>query len=644
MRLLILILLATTAYGQQRNECDRCEEVIRKGYYFIKGKNVDSALQYFLQGQVLCRECPRMLDAAPAGINSVLSLVRAEQARELQEKERADSLEKVAEIADRVVAEQKKMIQLKEQEYQSLVLSSQANYYFQKYHDYVRGFRLAEYAYLKDTNNADAKRALYSIKFQASAGRVIFEKKTFRHHSQVKSAAFSADENKVMTVSGDGFATIWNIADSLNTGTLNKRNEPVHSAVFSNKHNWALTTNFNNTSAIIWNDSGKILYEIEHADEVSDANFSFDDKMILTTSYDSTVRIWDVNPRKEKIRRAPIKFGFPVNSAIFSLDGKLILTLIHDGLSATIWHTDNDSTAMDCPISDENWIFGVFSPDKLRPCIALVSDRHGIYIWNYVEGSITPLTGTNTGTRSVQFSQDGNYLVAASYDGSATIWDATSWKPKIILKTDNGAVNSASFSSDGRYIVTGLSDGTAKVWEVATGKEIAMLAGHSSGVQTAVFSRNGKYILTAAGDNTSRLWDFSNNGETMNATILTDSTVKVFPNWNANLKGSVHLDENDDWDAANVVYSPDKKNALSVSRQHASKLWDLRTGYELAILPRHNGSVYSAVFSPDSQYVLTAADDNTAKIWNISIPDIIKEMDAKIPDLSPEERAKFHIK
>ena len=66
---------------------------------------------------------------------------------------------------------------------------------------------------------------------------------------------------------------------------------------------------------------------------------------------------------------------------------------------------------------------------------------------------------------------------------------------------------SAAYSPDGKYIVTASDDGTARIWDAATGQEVRQLSGHTDWVLSAAYSPDGKHIVTASGDRTARIWD-----------------------------------------------------------------------------------------------------------------------------------------
>jgi hypothetical protein len=71
------------------------------------------------------------------------------------------------------------------------------------------------------------------------------------------------------------------------------------------------------------------------------------------------------------------------------------------------------------------------------------------------------------------------------------------------------AVTSAQFSPDGRWVVTASKDYTARVWDATTGRAVGEPMKHGGVVHSAQFSPDGRRVVTASEDNTARLWDVS---------------------------------------------------------------------------------------------------------------------------------------
>ena len=70
-----------------------------------------------------------------------------------------------------------------------------------------------------------------------------------------------------------------------------------------------------------------------------------------------------------------------------------------------------------------------------------------------------------------------------------------------------GAVWSASFSPDGKWVVTASIDHTARLWDAATGAPLGKALAHNGRVYSAMFSPDGARVVTASGDIAARIWD-----------------------------------------------------------------------------------------------------------------------------------------
>lgn len=65
-----------------------------------------------------------------------------------------------------------------------------------------------------------------------------------------------------------------------------------------------------------------------------------------------------------------------------------------------------------------------------------------------------------------------------------------------------------------------------------------------------------------------------------------------------------------------AVFSPSGERLVTASEDNTARLWDVRSGAQLAVLAGHEDWVISAAFSPSGDRVITASFDNTARIWN----------------------------
>ncbi len=199
--------------------------------------------------------------------------------------------------------------------------------------------------------------------------------------------------------------------------------------------------------------------------------------------------------------------------------------------------------------------------------------------------------GHTSSVSTAAYSPDGRYIVTASWDNTAKIWDASGGKLLSELKGRTGSLTSAIFSQDGKYILTASWDSTAKIWDVASGNLIFSLKGHNGPLNLAAYSPDGKYIITTLMNNPAKIWNAS-NGQLI-----------------SNLEGH-------EQPVISAIYSPDGKFIVTASWDNTARIWNTLNGKLVKELRGHTASLKSATWSPDGKFIVTTSEDNTLKRWN----------------------------
>jgi len=251
---------------------------------------------------------------------------------------------------------------------------------------------------------------------------------------------------------------------------------------------------------------------------IASASYSPDGSKIVTGSWDFSARIWDSNTGADlrKLAGDDGHTGF-VNSAVFSPDGKYVLTASDDG-TAKIWDASTGAVLATLTGHEDRVRQATFSKDGSQ--ILTSSNDRTARIWDLKEsvqatGSAaieTTVAQTFKGHKwavlSAEFSDDGKFVITASEDNTARIWDATNGKELSILAGHTARVTSVAFApgNDSTRAVTASQDGAVKLWDTKENKEILTLDGHTREVTSVAFSPDGNYVLTASEDGRAILW------------------------------------------------------------------------------------------------------------------------------------------
>lgn len=107
------------------------------------------------------------------------------------------------------------------------------------------------------------------------------------------------------------------------------------------------------------------------------------------------------------------------------------------------------------------------------------------------------------------FSQCGNYLVTASSDYTARIWDVPTLRLRSVLRGHRDDVEMAVFDSTSSRVATCSRDNTVKIFSL-NGETICHMSGHDRDVISVAWAKNDKFIITSSDDGTIRRWDSSN--------------------------------------------------------------------------------------------------------------------------------------
>lgn len=199
-----------------------------------------------------------------------------------------------------------------------------------------------------------------------------------------------------------------------------------------------------------------------HSHFVQDVVISSDGQFGLSGSWDSTLRLWDLNTGATV--RQFIGHTKDVLSVAFSADNRQIVSASRDR-TIKLWNTLGECKFNITEGGHSDWVSCVrFSPSAQTP-----------------------------------------FIVSAGWDKAVKVWNLTNCRLRNDLTGHTGYVNTVTISPDGSLCASAGKPGTIMLWELNEGKHLYSLEAHDT-VHSLAFSPS-RYWLCAATDSSVKIWD-----------------------------------------------------------------------------------------------------------------------------------------
>jgi len=307
-----------------------------------------------------------------------------------------------------------------------------------------------------------------------------------RHFSgpsnEVMSAVFTPDGCKVLTVSRDGTAMVFDIEQNDPLQVMNQ--DQLGLSVFSPDGDRLVTLSSESDAQVFdvqTNTCQKVLKGCRIHDIIAKASFfSLDGSSILVVGIINELFIINIDSGNSVVLE-------DVKSAVFTPDGKSVLAVLCTGVVQRF-----DAISGVCLQEydvDSLWMEFV----ACAPCgnkFVAVSSACAAAVVGVDKGNVIckiENLGYYMHPNTAVFAPDGESVLFALDSHKVMLFDAKSGEVICTMRGHVGVVNSAAFSKDGRYALTASNDDTAKVFSVPSGVCVSTM-NVGGVVQSAVFS------------------------------------------------------------------------------------------------------------------------------------------------------------
>ena len=313
-------------------------------------------------------------------------------------------------------------------------------------------------------------------------------------------------------------------------------------------------------------------------------------------------------------RTLDLKHLAEVNTAFFNSEGDLVITSSADK-SVIIWNANSGRIVHNLQGQHTDEV--KFADFNHKGNLAASVGKDGkLIVWDVVSGLKLMDKELGKITNSVRFSNDDKYILVSCNDGCAEVYSADDLSEVADVRAyKNGVCWYAEFSNDDKYILTAGNDGIAKVWDWKN-----QINNPVKIFDTRVASEvdpNEKY-------GNATYATFNHNATKVAVVSLQTKKIYVFDFNTSDTLYTIQHKEGVVHFSASFYYSTKYGEMLLTTSEEDVRLWDADKGLPGLphIIKEHTKSVLTAVFNFDAKRILTASRDFTAKIWNLEQRDL----------------------
>ena len=438
---------------------------------------------------------------------------------------------------------------------------------------------------------------------------------SYGHINKVYSVSFSPSGEKILSVSEDNSAILWDAKTGLlieefieSTYGLDVEEYGIRCGAFSPDGAKIAITMWSGEVDIRSSYDGKrmISYYSDYAGAARLSVFSPDSKRVATTYENETTVVRDV----------------VTGTNGFVYDGRISNSGYNNSLNHSVFNFKNGTLIT--MANNDIYVWKNFDLVEFEMTVQLSIEKDKV--WRQHESILYTLHGY----KEAIFSPEGDLLVAISLDDKIRIFNSENGHLIKELETSECNINQVVFSHDSLKFASISSNGIIEVWDAQTFKLINALNINSLKIKDITFSLDGEMLLIAS--NTLAFWNIikgeklfekdcsggcasiaisPQNGDI--ATANKDGSIKILNQIDGTIKFNFfgHLNEISD------VYFCKNHSKLIFSKINTINVWDY-IKQKIILVLKQDDSIKKLASNQDETLLMTLSEKNVVRIWDFN--------------------------